>query len=827
MSKKILLVFLAGLLVFSAAFSAGGYPEKIYFGVKMQEEIAVRDVAEGMSDIFMNRVPGPIFAGLDQRTLDRLIVYTVPSGSNALLLNPYPNQAPYQGIVDGKAVFNPFAIQEVRFAMNFLIDRQFIVDEILAGAGMPKMTQATAGQPNAWRVELVAQKYGLTPEGDTQKGKQMITEAMQKAAQLPENRGRLVRGASYWEFDGAPVEIKFNVRQDDPTMRVRVGNYVAGMLEEIGIKVEILPYERARSSGLTYGTDPAELQWHIYTEGWGGGSTYVYWQTPTQQYNSPRGSFYPGRLNAAFWNMENEEADKLAEKYYDGKILTEEEFWEAIVRGTEIGFEDSIRIWLVSTYDFFIQNKERLPERLPVGLGHGLDEYTLGAADPEDGILRALQYSATGSLFMFAWNPVGTQGFSDVWASDVSQMVWARAVRYNPFGQAVPTHVEILNTDNDSYRDADGNIQGNLPVPSNAVKYNPYTQKFEEVGNDVKSMTTTTFEYIWPNWHHGRSLDMNDILYKMAFTADWSYKTSEEDKKFDNAYSAHWKPSYENVQVGFVIEDEKTITTYFNYNAPFDETLQAVGWTPEWRLLGSNRGGIGLPWEVNEALALMVIEPNKSGKIWSFTDSPGVEEIDLKVEACTADIKVKLQEMIERRYVPHMFKGIISENEAVRRYQMAVDFIDKYGHAVIGHGNYMLTTLDTVNNFIELSVFEDYPHDKTYWASHYALTRLRIDNTRVPAFSTVGLDIEIDVYASLVDFPTEKARIADSGIVQVVLVTDEGENWYDATLVKPGHFKVVIPEKDTYHLDTGVYTLIVTATNDGFTSSETYFLDFY
>ena len=47
--------------------------------------------------------------------------------SYGLLLNPYY----------GNQTFNPLSIKEIRFAMNFLIDRNFIVNNILKGFSNP------------------------------------------------------------------------------------------------------------------------------------------------------------------------------------------------------------------------------------------------------------------------------------------------------------------------------------------------------------------------------------------------------------------------------------------------------------------------------------------------------------------------------------------------------------------------------------------------------------------------------------------------------------------------------------------------------------------
>jgi len=127
------LIVLVSLTTSVLAEVKGPIVDKVYINVRMKEEIGLKDTAEGLTDIFFWGVNGPTIMGLDQATRDKLDIYAVPSGSWSLNFNPVPNAAPYIVKVEDKEFFNPFAIREVRFAMNDLIDRKYLVDEILGG----------------------------------------------------------------------------------------------------------------------------------------------------------------------------------------------------------------------------------------------------------------------------------------------------------------------------------------------------------------------------------------------------------------------------------------------------------------------------------------------------------------------------------------------------------------------------------------------------------------------------------------------------------------------------------------------------------------------
>ena len=101
MSKRLVILLAISLLIFTglnilaSAQVKGPIVDKVYVNVRMSEEIGLKDTAEGLTDVFFWGVNGPTIMGLDQATRDKLDIYTVPSGSWSLMINPIPNAAPY------------------------------------------------------------------------------------------------------------------------------------------------------------------------------------------------------------------------------------------------------------------------------------------------------------------------------------------------------------------------------------------------------------------------------------------------------------------------------------------------------------------------------------------------------------------------------------------------------------------------------------------------------------------------------------------------------------------------------------------------------------
>ena len=234
--------------------------DKILLDAKTQEDIALKDVASGRSDLFTYDVSAATFKALPDDIRNRLDPYAITGASyNTLFTNPFPNKAPYQAKRDGKVTLNPLAIREVRFALNYLISRKQIIDEILSGGGLPMYTPVIPGQPNSSRYGLVASKLGFTAGGNEKKAIADISSALEKAAALPENKGRLVRGDRYWTFDGEPLLVKFLIRVDDPSVRLPMGRYIASQIEKAGIKVERLEWDRTKCRETYDQNDPADL----------------------------------------------------------------------------------------------------------------------------------------------------------------------------------------------------------------------------------------------------------------------------------------------------------------------------------------------------------------------------------------------------------------------------------------------------------------------------------------------------------------------------------------------------------------------------------------
>ena len=794
-------------------------PEKIQFSVKYDRSLALKDIVEGSSDIFLDNVPFGMVNNLSDNEKKNLDIYPIPSDSWTFVLNPYPNQAPYQVKLGNSTEFNPFAIREVRYALNFLMDRNYIADEILGGAGMPALTPVTPDSPNAWKFELQANKLGLSVNGDKDKAISDINSAMEKASKLPENKNRLVKKDKFWYFDEKPISIKFVIRVDDPEGRLKLGNYFAKLMEETGIHVEKLLWDGNKSNEVVYATDPASLQWQIYTETWGGGSTYIWQDIPIIQYQTSIWGNQPGWGESSWWNYKNEESDKLAQKWYSGKIATVDEHWKDMLKMNEIGLKEAVRLYISYQMNYYVANKNSLKERLFYNYATGLSKDALLNAKTKDGILKVLQFSSLGGLYQSPWDPIGARGFMDIYSSNLVQLIFDRELVDGPFGQMNTKRITVVSTKSDPIfeKDKDGNISkisGNIKVDKNAVIFDPETKKYKNVGENVKAVVETTFGITKGSWHHGREIKTSDYLYAPAFITEWSYEDGQNDKKFDSSYSAYWKPQLANA-IGTRYNKDGTITTWSNSFSP-KGGLSNLGEIPTLRVNGNQLPGYAMPWEIIEAIQSIVVDGAESKTVYGLSEKDGIEAIDLKSPKFTKDLRAKLKEFIDKKYVPEVLKTSVKPEEALENYNLTIKFIDTYGHGLIGWGPYMLTKLDIKNGYAELSKFHDkYQRDEgDKWTKLYRISRLRVDNLDMPDTVLSGENFEIKGNISEIQYPTEEVKKATKGSVYALLINEKGEMKIDGKLESNGTFVVSLNKEKTKLLK-GNYTVIILASLDG------------
>jgi len=161
-------------------------------------------------------------------------------------------------IFAGTGKLNPFAVPRIREAMNRLVDRHHIAQEIYGGLAAPRWHALNTVSSDYAQLADVAHGLELTYAYDKQAAQQIVAQEMVALGATFQN--------GLWHYAGEPVEIILLIRIEDK--RLEIGDYVADQLEEIGFVV-IRQYGTSGDLGSIWaGSDPADGLFHIYTGGW-------------------------------------------------------------------------------------------------------------------------------------------------------------------------------------------------------------------------------------------------------------------------------------------------------------------------------------------------------------------------------------------------------------------------------------------------------------------------------------------------------------------------------------------------------------------------------
>ena len=295
---KLLLVTVLAVFGSVTAFaSEGTFVDEVKFIQYLDENTALEEVKNGNLDIYYYRISSDLINNAKSR--EGLKVYESTGGSNSILLNPAETED-----------FNPFSISEVRYAINYLLDRKLIVNELMGGYGVPMVSNYGPFDPDYLFLldELESFHFRYNPS----LADEMITQALLKAgAKKIDN---------VWTFNGNEIELTGFIRSDDP-VRKSIGAILSSELERIGFKVKKDFGDLNKAFVVVYGSNPADLKWNFYTEGWGGRSAFVkYDPVGLGQMYSPWFSNMPGFNDPTYWNYQNDYLDSLTQQIYTEKF---------------------------------------------------------------------------------------------------------------------------------------------------------------------------------------------------------------------------------------------------------------------------------------------------------------------------------------------------------------------------------------------------------------------------------------------------------------------------------------------------------------------------
>jgi len=686
---KKMLVFILALsiitIIHNESFAEKNtFVDSIKFIQYLDENTALEEVRNGNLDMYYYRISSDRLE--DSQAREGLKVFDSAGGSYSLLVNPSESEK-----------FNPFSSKEVRFALNYLVDRKLIVNELMGGYGAPIISYYGPTDPEYLTIirELESFNFKYNP-----------TLAEKIISKSLTDRGA-VKIDNKWKIDDSEIEIRIFIRSDDP-VRKSIGEILSVELENIGFSVKKDYGDLNKAFVVVYGSNPANLDWSLYTEGWGRSAFVKYDSIGLGQMYSPWFSNMPGFNDPSYWNYENKKLDDLTQKIYKGGFETAEKRSQLIQEAVTEGINESVRIFLASKIDQYVVNENvsgvindlgaGVPSRFtPINVKTNDNELVIGVKQ----------------IYQGAWNPI--MGLTDTYSRHIWGIISDPITFKHPFtGETFPVRAQ--------WEVETSSINEKIKVPIEAKMWNPALQEWSYVSPNTIATSKVTFDFKFSNWHNGQSMDMNDILHSLYFTIEWGTQSDEKDKTFDTEFTPRAAQSIQTI-IGINQIDDDTIEVYVDYEH-FDKNEIA-----EWAALWSP-----IPWEITTAMEKAVMD-GKVSFSRSGATSKNVNWLSLIVPNDAEMIKEYLQEYKDNKFIPKSLKQ--NENTLQyyeNRYDSSIKWIEKNNHAVISNGPFYLQSYAPESRTITVKTFEDesYPFKIGKWSE--------FENAQFPIIKKINMN---------------------------------------------------------------------------------------
>jgi peptide/nickel transport system substrate-binding protein len=745
---KRLVIILAISLVFIIQHESYAEKNTFFDSVKfiqyLDENTALEEVRNGNLDLYYYTISPDRLENNQNR--EGLQVFDSTGGSYSILMNPAESET-----------FNPFSNKDIRFALNYLVDRKLIVNELMGGYGSPIISYYSPSDPEYLTVVEQLETYNF---------KYNPTFAEEVISKVLIERGA-IKNQGKWEINGTPIEITIFIRSDDP-VRKSIGEILSVELERIGFTVKKDFGDLNKAFVVVYGSNPSDLKWSLYTEGWGRSAFVRYDSVGLGQMYSPWFSNMPGFNDPSYWNYENQKLDSLTQKIYTGDFETSEQRAELIQNAVVEGVNESVRIFLASKIDQYVVNEKvkgivndfgaGVPSRFtPINAKSNDSELTIGVKQ----------------IYQGAWNPI--MGLTDSYSRHVWGIVSDPATFKHPFtGETFPVRTSWeVETEGPNKK---------IDIPQEATIWNPILQKWEKVDEESQATSKVTFDFKFSNWHNGERMDMQDIMHSLYFTIEWGTQTDENDKTFDTEFTPRAAQSIQTIK-GINQIDEDTIEVYVDF-WHFDE-----GEIAEWAVLWSV-----IPWEITAAMEKAVID-GKVSFSRSGATSKNVNWLSLIIPNDANTIKNYLIEFKEADHIPNS----LNENNPnagyyQKRYDSSISWIQTMEHAVISNGPFYLESYSPESRTIKVVAFEDdtYPFKKGEWS--------KFENTEFPSIEKIDMKEIIQRGEEI----TLEIQTKNSDEILYFLTNSEGEKIAsNSQKVLENHTTIKISSTDSNSLGIG------------------------
>jgi len=663
--------------------------------------------------------------------------------------------------------FNVFAVREIREVFNLYLNREFIIKEFMGGFGIPHFTVFPPVRPDYVRLYPQMKELEARYKYDPAKATEIISELLTKAG------ARFVAGK--WYYGDKPIVVRFFIRIED--VRKPIGDYMAAEIERLGLTVERVYGPAPKAWAMVYGGDPRRGEWHIYTEGWAFTAIAAYDDDlPYYMYTSP----WTGTV-FEFYTPPPPLPD-LATRLLEAKYTSAEERDHWVLKLAEYCLKDSTRVWMVWEAAPFPRHAE-LVNLIYDLTGGAWSYYTLRSARLKEkigGSIRVAQFVA----FAGAWNTVG--GFK--WLYDV-------LIGNTLFDPGVLTHPHTgrYTAIRAPFTVLTAGPGDTLPVPEDAIIFDPAKLAWRKVGPGVKAISAVTYTLNFGKWHHGAPQTLADVMNWVAQMYRINYP---EDPLYDPAAVPPAVEVFTTKVKGIKIEAPNVLTVYIDY-WHVDETFIAA--------MASPWPGYLSPWEVI-ALKSATVHDRKLAFSDTYAKKWKVPWLDLSRGPSLPVLADYLAKLKAVNFIPEYIAEWVTPAEAKDRWTALHTWNEARKHFLVGDGMFYLDKIDPPAKIVVVKANRDYLF-KADKFDHLVVPRVPDIAVKPVPEIVPGLPTTVEITAAVAGVPYGEVDI------KLLVIDPEGVTVLAkvAKLVAPGLFTVELTDADTAKLMPGTYTLTVIA----------------
>lgn len=607
---------------------------------------------------------------------------------------------------DGR--LNPFGVAAIREAMNWLIDRDYIANEIMGGLAIPKYTLINSAFPDAERhrdlIEAIEDYYAY----DFAKAEAVVTAEMEKLG--------AVKVDGKWMYNGKPVEIIGLIRSEDE--RTGIGNYFCDQLEKLGFATVRRIARSADLAPLWQRTNPEEGKFSFYTGGWVGGIVDRDVGDNFDQFYSNRVMPYAQWVQAPWPEDLLTYSDRLARKDYttmdERAALLEQMVWATM--------KFSNMIWVVDRTGFNpVVADLFLAADVAGGIYYSTEvgltiQYQKDGVPVEGGTVRL----AMPTLLQQPWNPLNGSNFvydmfpirvtSDTGvATDTRDgLFWPKRIEKAeitvlkglPVAATLPwvtlNFVDKIEVPGDAWVDWDAANQRFITVAEkypNGLPEEMAPKRYSRVYYPADMFQTVKL-------HDGSPISVADFVMGMILTFD-------QGKPESAIYDEVMVPELEQTLRSFcgvkIVSTDPLIIDYYSTIWYLDAEWAVADWWPYysqgpgfWHVLA-----VSILAEANKELAMSEAK----------ADLLGVEWTNLIAGPSLSILAKYLDEAIATTYIPYAptLGQYITAAEAQARYANLKKWYEEKGHFWVADGPFYLEKAYTTEKIIVLKRFEDHP----------------------------------------------------------------------------------------------------------------------